>query len=146
MFKVTIATVFVDNKQMHTCHVCAFVLQAYKSIVYKHLFHFRLLTRLLLQMLTVLSTTKNMQLFWLLSHRNVCFALEAFKKNRFSNEICFLQCTAACDMQGVKYRILQCVWYGTKKPAGTACKDLSRPAVMKTCKGGQCSKSDSKQC
>lgn len=41
-------------------------------------------------------------------------------------------------MQGVKYRILQCVWYGTKKLAGTACKSLLRPPVMKACKGPPC--------
>ncbi|XP_015837335.1 protein madd-4 isoform X3 [Tribolium castaneum] len=55
------------------------------------------------------------------------------------------ECSADCEMQGFKYRILQCVWYGTKKPAGTACKDLPRPPVMKTCKGPPCSKSES-QC
>ncbi|KAJ3649041.1 hypothetical protein Zmor_020803 [Zophobas morio] len=52
------------------------------------------------------------------------------------------ECAAACEMQGVKYRILQCVWYGTKKPAGTACKDLPRPPVMKSCKGSPCAPAD----
>lgn len=49
-----------------------------------------------------------------------------------------LQCNAACNSQGIKYRILQCVWYGTKKPAGNACKDQPRPAIMKVCKGPPC--------
>ncbi|XP_065207649.1 protein madd-4 isoform X2 [Planococcus citri] len=48
------------------------------------------------------------------------------------------ECYASCDKEGVKYRILQCVWYGTKKPAGTACRDLPRPAVMRTCRGISC--------
>ncbi|XP_018562984.1 protein madd-4 isoform X1 [Anoplophora glabripennis] len=52
------------------------------------------------------------------------------------------ECAAACEMQGVKYRILQCVWYGTKKLAGTACKNLIRPPVMKTCKGHSCTHED----
>ncbi|XP_059474387.1 ADAMTS-like protein 3 isoform X3 [Neocloeon triangulifer] len=47
-------------------------------------------------------------------------------------------CTAACDTHGTKYRILQCVWYGTKKPAGNACRDQPRPSVMKMCKGPPC--------
>ncbi|RZF41389.1 hypothetical protein LSTR_LSTR000103 [Laodelphax striatellus] len=49
------------------------------------------------------------------------------------------ECAAPCDAQGVKYRILQCVWYGTKKPAGTACRGEPRPSVMKVCKGAPCS-------
>ncbi|BES91442.1 Thrombospondin type 1 domain [Nesidiocoris tenuis] len=54
------------------------------------------------------------------------------------------ECAASCDSQGVKYRILQCVWYGTKKPAGNACRDLPRPSVMKMCKGPACS--DKSEC
>lgn len=50
----------------------------------------------------------------------------------------FLQCTASCEKDGIKYRILQCVWYGTKKPAGNACRDIPRPPVMKTCRGPAC--------
>ncbi|KAF5289701.1 hypothetical protein FQR65_LT11755, partial [Abscondita terminalis] len=49
------------------------------------------------------------------------------------------KCTAACDVHGVKYRILQCVWFGTKRPAGTTCQDQIRPPVMKSCKGPPCS-------
>ncbi|KAG8287190.1 peptidase activity protein [Homalodisca vitripennis] len=48
------------------------------------------------------------------------------------------ECAAPCEAQGVKYRILQCVWYGTKKPAGNACRDQPRPSVMKVCKGPPC--------
>lgn len=48
------------------------------------------------------------------------------------------QCNASCGGQGVKYRILQCVWHGTTRPAGNGCKDLPRPAVMKVCKGHRC--------
>ncbi|XP_074000161.1 ADAMTS-like no long nerve cord isoform X2 [Rhodnius prolixus] len=48
------------------------------------------------------------------------------------------ECAASCNAQGVKYRILQCVWFGTKKAAGNACRDIPRPAVMKMCKGPPC--------
>lgn len=48
------------------------------------------------------------------------------------------QCTASCEEDGIKYRILQCVWFGTKKPAGNACRDIPRPPVMKTCRGPPC--------
>ncbi|XP_017889029.1 protein madd-4 isoform X2 [Ceratina calcarata] len=48
------------------------------------------------------------------------------------------ECTASCEEDGIKYRILQCVWYGTKKPAGNACRDIPRPPVMKTCRGPLC--------
>ncbi|XP_011497217.1 PREDICTED: ADAMTS-like protein 1 [Ceratosolen solmsi marchali] len=51
------------------------------------------------------------------------------------------ECTASCEKDGIKYRILQCVWYGTKKPAGNVCGDTPRPPVMKTCRGPPCSKS-----
>ncbi|XP_076631991.1 ADAMTS-like no long nerve cord isoform X2 [Colletes latitarsis] len=47
-------------------------------------------------------------------------------------------CTASCEEDGIKYRILQCVWFGTKKPAGNACRDIPRPPVMKTCRGPPC--------
>ncbi|XP_044591841.1 protein madd-4 isoform X1 [Cotesia glomerata] len=48
------------------------------------------------------------------------------------------ECTASCEEDGIKYRILQCVWFGTKKPAGNACRDIPRPPVMKICKGSPC--------
>ncbi|XP_011300116.1 ADAMTS-like protein 3 [Fopius arisanus] len=51
------------------------------------------------------------------------------------------ECTASCEEDGIKYRILQCVWFGTKKPAGNACRDIpNRPAVMKICQGKPCPK------
>ncbi|XP_063995693.1 protein madd-4 isoform X3 [Diachasmimorpha longicaudata] len=51
------------------------------------------------------------------------------------------ECTASCEEDGIKYRILQCVWFGTKKPAGNACRDIpNRPAVMKICHGAPCPK------
>ncbi|XP_033608182.1 protein madd-4 isoform X5 [Cryptotermes secundus] len=61
------------------------------------------------------------------------------------------ECAAPCETQGIKYRILQCVWYGTKKPAGNACRDQPRPSVMKVCKGLPCAhlsdcKDQSKYC
>ncbi|EDS28372.1 papilin [Culex quinquefasciatus] len=67
-------------------------------------------------------------------------------KQECYNEMCkgvwrvepWSECNAACGGQGIKYRILQCVWFGTKKPAGNACKDQPRPAVMKVCKGPPC--------
>ncbi|XP_021700693.1 ADAMTS-like protein 1 isoform X1 [Aedes aegypti] len=67
-------------------------------------------------------------------------------KQECYNEMCkgvwrvepWSECNAACGGQGIKYRILQCVWYGTKKPAGNACRDQPRPAVMKVCKGPPC--------
>lgn len=49
------------------------------------------------------------------------------------------ECKAECEQEGIKYRILQCVWFGTKKPAGNACRDQPRPSVMKICKGPPCS-------
>ncbi|XP_058797259.1 protein madd-4 isoform X2 [Phymastichus coffea] len=51
------------------------------------------------------------------------------------------ECSASCEEDGIKYRILQCVWFGTKKPAGNACRDIPRPPVMKTCRGLPCTKS-----
>ncbi|XP_076658795.1 ADAMTS-like no long nerve cord isoform X2 [Halictus rubicundus] len=50
------------------------------------------------------------------------------------------ECMAPCEKDGMKYRILQCVWFGTKKPAGNACRDIPRPTVMKSCKSAQCPK------
>ncbi|XP_078047657.1 ADAMTS-like no long nerve cord [Augochlora pura] len=49
------------------------------------------------------------------------------------------ECMAPCEKDGIKYRILRCVWFGTKKPAGNACRDIPRPPVMKTCKSPPCS-------
>ncbi|XP_055908761.1 protein madd-4-like isoform X5 [Eupeodes corollae] len=63
------------------------------------------------------------------------------------NELCkgiwrvepWSECNAPCGRQGLKYRILQCVWYGTRRPAGYECKHQPRPAVMKVCKSPPCS-------
>ncbi|XP_072391161.1 protein madd-4 isoform X2 [Diabrotica undecimpunctata] len=52
------------------------------------------------------------------------------------------ECAATCETKGLKYRIIQCVWYGTKKPAGTACKDIPRPPIMKPCIGASCTKTE----
>ncbi|XP_046398762.1 ADAMTS-like protein 1 isoform X4 [Ischnura elegans] len=54
------------------------------------------------------------------------------------------ECAAPCETQGIKYRILQCVWFGTKKPAGNACRDQPRPSVMKVCKGRPCAQRECK--
>ncbi|XP_023158560.1 ADAMTS-like protein 1 isoform X2 [Ceratitis capitata] len=48
------------------------------------------------------------------------------------------ECNAQCGRQGIKYRILQCVWYGTRRPAGNACRHQPRPTVMKVCKSPPC--------
>ncbi|KAH8286812.1 hypothetical protein KR044_003966, partial [Drosophila immigrans] len=48
------------------------------------------------------------------------------------------ECNAPCGHQGVKFRTLQCVWYGTQRPAGNVCKHQPRPVVMKMCKNRQC--------
>ncbi|XP_030381112.1 protein madd-4 [Scaptodrosophila lebanonensis] len=48
------------------------------------------------------------------------------------------ECNAPCGRQGIKYRILQCVWYGTRRPAGNVCKHQQRPEVMKVCKSAPC--------
>ncbi|EDW11993.2 uncharacterized protein Dmoj_GI17443, isoform B [Drosophila mojavensis] len=48
------------------------------------------------------------------------------------------ECNAPCGRQGIKFRILQCVWYGSRRPAGNVCKHQPRPAVMKVCKSPPC--------
>ncbi|XP_074042343.1 ADAMTS-like no long nerve cord isoform X3 [Leptinotarsa decemlineata] len=48
------------------------------------------------------------------------------------------ECDTKCEKKGLKFRIIQCVWYGTKKAAGTACKDMPRPPVTKDCIGPPC--------
>lgn len=50
------------------------------------------------------------------------------------------QCNAKCGKQGEKYRTFHCVWYKTKKSAGDACKNVSRPLTRKSCKGHPCDK------
>ncbi|GBN75315.1 hypothetical protein AVEN_142936-1, partial [Araneus ventricosus] len=51
-------------------------------------------------------------------------------------------CTATCSRQGFQSRILQCVWYGSSRPAGNACRDQQRPIVMRPCKGPPCQSSE----
>ncbi|KAG7154783.1 madd-4-like [Homarus americanus] len=47
-------------------------------------------------------------------------------------------CTAPCGGQGYRTRLLQCVWNGTKKAAGNACRELPRPEVVRWCDGEPC--------
>uniref|UniRef100_A0A8D8UTP4 ADAMTS-like protein 1 n=1 Tax=Cacopsylla melanoneura TaxID=428564 RepID=A0A8D8UTP4_9HEMI len=56
------------------------------------------------------------------------------------------ECSAACEKDGIKYRILQCVWYGTRRAAGNACRDLTRPSVMRVCRGGACTVPNNSKC
>lgn len=50
------------------------------------------------------------------------------------------ECTVSCGANGFQTRILQCVWYGTKRPAGNSCRDQPRPSVTKPCNGQPCDK------
>ncbi|XP_023209875.1 ADAMTS-like protein 1 isoform X1 [Centruroides sculpturatus] len=52
------------------------------------------------------------------------------------------ECTATCGNQGFQTRILQCVWYGTRRPAGNACRAQPRPTVLRFCKRPQCPPSE----
>ncbi|XP_025832890.1 protein madd-4 isoform X3 [Agrilus planipennis] len=52
-------------------------------------------------------------------------------------------CSAACDSNGFKYRIIHCVWIGTKRIAGNVCNNQKRPSVIKKCKGSPCYTKDS---
>ncbi|XP_037909605.1 ADAMTS-like protein 1 isoform X2 [Hermetia illucens] len=81
------------------------------------------------------------------THSNKCDEGERpLDRQECYNELCkgvwrvepWSQCNAQCGSQGIKYRILQCVWYGTRRPAGNACRNQPRPAVMKVCKGAPC--------
>ncbi|XP_014661728.1 PREDICTED: ADAMTS-like protein 3 [Priapulus caudatus] len=47
-------------------------------------------------------------------------------------------CTKTCGVPGLQSRILQCVWYGTKKPAGEECSNKPRPSVVKICQTPSC--------
>lgn len=61
-----------------------------------------------------------------------------FSRHRFVVDTKKNQCNAPCNGKGTRYRLLHCVWYGTRKPAGNACNNQPRPAVMKTCSGPPC--------
>lgn len=76
---------------------------------------------------------------------SVVFFHDSSWEECFSRSYEWFQCTASCEEDGIKYRILQCVWYGTKKPAGNACRDIPRPPVMKTCKGQPCQRTSGKR-
>lgn len=52
------------------------------------------------------------------------------------------ECTATCGNQGFQTRILQCVWFGTRRPAGNACRSQPRPTVLRSCKKPQCPPSE----
>ncbi|XP_037082113.1 uncharacterized protein LOC119102763 [Pollicipes pollicipes] len=47
-------------------------------------------------------------------------------------------CSAQCGRAGYQSRILRCVWYGTRRPAGNTCRDQPRPTVVKPCLGAPC--------
>ena len=42
-------------------------------------------------------------------------------------------CTHSCGTLGIQYRILQCVWVGTRKPAGNSCDSNDRPGLHRPC-------------
>ncbi|KAG8181971.1 hypothetical protein JTE90_026909 [Oedothorax gibbosus] len=53
------------------------------------------------------------------------------------------ECTAPCGRTGgFQSRILQCVWFGSTRPAGNACRDQQRPIVLRPCTGRPCPSSD----
>lgn len=55
------------------------------------------------------------------------------------------QCLANCDAEGIKYRMVQCVWPQTSRPAnGGACRHLGRPPQTKPCKGPPCPEENGK--
>ncbi|XP_035704194.1 uncharacterized protein LOC110844169 isoform X2 [Folsomia candida] len=43
-----------------------------------------------------------------------------------------------CGSTGFRTRVLQCLWYGSGRPAGHACHALPRPLVKKNCQGTPC--------
>lgn len=52
--------------------------------------------------------------------------------------VTLLQCNAACSRQGKKYRTVRCVWYGTSRQVHNGCRNMTRPAIIKDCKGPPC--------
>lgn len=52
------------------------------------------------------------------------------------------ECTAECEKTGFRSRLLRCIWYGTQRPAGNACREQPRPSVLEPCKGIPCSDMD----
>lgn len=49
-----------------------------------------------------------------------------------------MQCNAACGSHGIKYRTVRCVWYGSNRHALNGCRNMTRPADVKDCKGPPC--------
>ncbi|XP_050294708.1 protein madd-4 [Anthonomus grandis grandis] len=68
-------------------------------------------------------------------HRQECFNEKCVGKWKVGS---WSKCNAKCGTLGEKYRTFHCVWYGTKKNAGSACKNVPRPLARKTCKGPPC--------
>lgn len=48
------------------------------------------------------------------------------------------KCTIACGDSGFQSRLVQCVWFGTKKIAKSACRDKPRPINVRPCRGPPC--------
>ncbi|OQV15508.1 ADAMTS-like protein 1 [Hypsibius exemplaris] len=43
------------------------------------------------------------------------------------------ECTVSCGRNGIRSRLLKCVWYGSSRPAGNMCRSLDRPPVKESC-------------
>ncbi|XP_069958096.1 protein madd-4-like isoform X3 [Cherax quadricarinatus] len=68
-------------------------------------------------------------------HRQECYNYQCSGVWRVGE---WSECTAPCGGQGYRTRLLQCVWNGTKKAAGNACRELPRPEVVRWCDGEPC--------
>ncbi|XP_071546968.1 protein madd-4 isoform X10 [Panulirus ornatus] len=68
-------------------------------------------------------------------HRQECYNYQCSGVWRVGD---WSECTAPCGGQGYRTRLLQCVWNGTKKAAGNACRELPRPEVVRWCDGEPC--------
>nr|XP_045583592.1 protein madd-4-like isoform X7 [Procambarus clarkii] len=68
-------------------------------------------------------------------HRQECYNYQCSGVWRVGE---WSECTALCGGQGYRTRLLQCVWNGTKKAAGNACRELPRPEVVRWCDGEPC--------
>ncbi|XP_045120814.1 protein madd-4-like isoform X4 [Portunus trituberculatus] len=68
-------------------------------------------------------------------HRQECYNYQCSGVWRVGD---WSECTAPCGGQGYRTRLLQCVWNGTKKAAGNACRELPRPEVVRWCNGDPC--------
>ncbi|KAB7504734.1 ADAMTS-like protein 1, partial [Armadillidium nasatum] len=72
-------------------------------------------------------------------HKRECYNRECVGVWRTGD---WSRCTAPCGGQGYRTRLLQCVWNGTKKSAGNACREQPRPEVVKWCDGDPCEEED----